>query len=71
MKLIAPECYPDFHCIAGECRHSCCIGWEIDIDPESLCRFQQLPGAMGERIRQNIETDGENACFRMVGWEER
>ena len=71
MKLIAPERYLDFHCIAGACRHSCCIGWEIDIDPESLHRFEQVPGPLGKRLRQNIDTDGETACFRLQGQEER
>ena len=61
MKLIAPDYYKDFKCIAGNCRHSCCIGWEIDIDPDSLRRFQSVPGALGERLRQNIDiTNFEN-----------
>jgi lysine-N-methylase len=34
MKLIAPDTYPEFCCIADRCRHSCCIGWEIDVDPD-------------------------------------
>lgn len=71
MKLIAPKRYPDFHCIAGACRHSCCIGWEIDIDPDSLRRFQQMPGPIGDRLRQSIQLDGETACFELQGWEER
>ena len=32
MKLYAPEYYKQFQCIADKCTHSCCIGWEIDID---------------------------------------
>ena len=32
MKLIAPDYYNKFSCIADKCRHSCCVGWEIDID---------------------------------------
>ena len=71
MKLIAPERYRDFQCIAGECRHSCCIGWEIDIDPDSLRRFQSVPGALGERLRQNIDVTENGACFRLQGKEER
>jgi len=71
MKLIAPERYLDFRCIAGDCRHSCCIGWEIDIDPESLRRFGQVPGSIGERLKKNIQIDGETACFRLQGEEER
>jgi len=71
MKLIAPERYRDFQCIAGECRHSCCIGWEIDIDPDSLRRFQRVPGRLGERLQQNIDVTEEGACFRLQGEEER
>jgi len=71
MKIIAPDYYQHFACIAGRCRHSCCIGWEIDIDPESLARYRAMDGAMGERLRQNIDTDGASACFRLQGWEER
>ena len=42
MKLFAPKYYEDFSCIADKCRHSCCIGWEIDIDPETLAKYSAL-----------------------------
>ena len=45
----------DFRCIADQCRHSCCIGWEIDIDPDSLKRFQNVPGELGQRLKDNIQ----------------
>lgn len=61
MKLIVPDYYPRFRCIAGACRHSCCIGWEIDVDEDSLARYAQVKGDMGERLRQHI--DWENGCF--------
>ena len=35
MKLFAPKYYTEFSCIADRCRHSCCIGWEIDIDADT------------------------------------
>lgn len=41
MKLIAPDYYPSFSCIASACRHTCCVGWEIDVDGESLERFRR------------------------------
>ena len=43
MKIIVPDYYQDFRCIADKCRHSCCIGWEIDVDEDSLARFEALP----------------------------
>jgi len=43
MKTLVPDYYRDFHCIAEKCRHSCCIGWEIDVDEDSLPRFLSDP----------------------------
>jgi len=71
MKIIVPDYYPDFACIAGDCRHSCCIGWEIDIDSDALRRYQQQGGSIGERLRKNIDITSDGACFRLMGDEER
>lgn len=65
MKKIFPSYYSDFACIADQCRHSCCIGWEIDIDPESLTRFQSISGELGKRLRKNICIEAEEAHFRL------
>lgn len=43
MKTIVPDYYKDFRCIAGECRHTCCMGWEIDVDEPALRRFLAEP----------------------------
>ncbi len=55
MKLYVPDYFFDFKCIADKCRHSCCIGWEIDIDPDTLNIYENIEDEMGERIRKNIE----------------
>ncbi len=65
MKYYAPDYFDSFACIAGECRHSCCIGWEIDIDEHSLEKYRSLSGETGRRLRENIGTDGEASFFRM------
>ena len=54
MKLIAPDYYNDFHCIANRCTHSCCIGWEIDIDCDTLEFYSSIDGDFGRRLRDNI-----------------
>lgn len=65
MKLVAPDYFSEFECIKGACRHSCCIGWEIDIDADSLKMYMNTPGEMGRRLREGIKMDAETACFRM------
>lgn len=54
MKLYAPRYYKKFKCIADKCEHSCCIGWEIDIDADSLERYNALRDGYGRVISQSI-----------------
>lgn len=63
MKLVAPEYYEKFKCIAGKCKHSCCIGWEIDVDSDTLDYYNSISGEFGERLKNNIITEGETAHF--------
>lgn len=46
MEIYVPEYYSDFQCRAGRCRHTCCQGWEIDIDEASMIRFSSHPDIM-------------------------
>ena len=68
--LIYPDYYKDFHCIAGACRHSCCIGWEIDVDEDSLAHFLAEEGPLGDKLRANIAQEDGCAHF-ILGEEER
>jgi len=65
MKLMAPDYYPEFGCIAGACRHSCCIGWEIDIDDETLAKYRSVSGAFGKRLNDGIAMNDGQASFRL------
>ncbi len=64
MKLYAPKYYTDFVCIAERCRHSCCIGWEIDIDPDTMKKYSSMTEGYGKNIAESIEM-GETPHFRL------
>lgn len=68
MKIIGPDYYPRFQCIAEKCSHSCCRGWEIDIDEDSFARYLQTEGAIGEKLQQCIvpSTDDALPHFRLT-----
>lgn len=53
--MIIPDFYPHFCCKAGNCRHTCCKGWEIDIDDDTAAYYQELPDPLGSAIRHHIE----------------
>lgn len=61
MKEVFPNYYDKFNCIADKCKHNCCIGWEIDIDEDTMDLYNSLDGEFAEKIRQNI--DGEIPHF--------
>ena len=54
MNEIFPNYYKKFKCIADKCKHSCCIGWEIDIDEETMDLYNSLDGGFADSIRRNI-----------------
>lgn len=69
MKLYAPKYYNSFKCIADKCTHSCCIGWEIDIDEKTLEKYTSFEDGYGLKIKQSIDLD-EAPHFRL-GADER
>ena len=57
MKLFAPTYYKNFKCIADRCEHSCCIGWEIDIDEHTLEKYRYLKDGYGSAILESISQE--------------
>lgn len=55
MKTFAPKYYLDFKCKKDKCKHSCCVGWEIDVDNATLKIYQNLQTPYGKIIRSSIE----------------
>ena len=35
MLVRVPDYFDQFACLAGDCPHSCCIGWEVVIDEDT------------------------------------
>lgn len=64
MKVLQPRFYSAFHCIASACTDNCCIGWEIDIDPETDRFYRSVPGDFGRELMEGIDRKG-GAHFRL------
>lgn len=64
MTTITPDYYKDFKCIADKCRHSCCVGWEIEIDDNTLAKYENVDGEFEIKLKSNIEFD-ESPHFKL------
>lgn len=65
MTLIYPATADAFRCIADACRHTCCKGWEIDIDPNTRAKYAAMTGEIGQRLRDAIADTPDGASFRL------
>lgn len=63
MHTVIPSFYPDFQCRASRCRHSCCKGWEIDIDEDTAEKYRTMTGPMSEEIRSHIIEENDTTHF--------
>lgn len=64
LKIYTPDYYNKFKCIAEKCKHNCCIGWEIDIDKDTLDKYKFVRGEFGKKLAKNIDL-AEYPHFRL------
>lgn len=65
MNVVTPTFAKCFQCAAGNCPDTCCQGWQIIIDPDTLRTYQTMEGALGEEVRSAIVPE-EEPYFRFA-----
>lgn len=70
MRYIKPHYYDAFVCLAGSRPATCCAGWQIVIDEESLDRYGNVKGDFGGRLHLTVPMDMRAAdAGRGSAWE--
>ncbi len=54
MKEYVLSYYPKFCCVAGECKHTCCAGWEMCIDKKSLENYKNDTSSFSKTLKRGI-----------------
>ena len=69
MKNLYPLYYKNFSCIADKCPDTCCAGWEIVIDPESLDKYSKIQNEFGKKIKNliTVDSDGDTIFISQNG----
>ena len=73
MKIVKPQYYDRFRCLAGACPDSCCHQWQVDVDGEAASRYLAMEGELGDALRRSLRQseDGwylENENDRCPMW---
>jgi lysine-N-methylase len=66
MILEYPEYYERFRCIGGDCPDTCCAGWEVDVDRESLQYYKTVEGDFGKRLKNHLCEEDEDGYFPLT-----
>ena len=68
MKNTCPSYFKNFTCIADKCPDTCCNGWAIVVDPQSLEKYQKTDGIFGDKIRSVLAVDDDgDTVFTNIG----
>ena len=62
MRYIKPYYFDEFQCAADKCPDTCCAGWQIMIDEDSLEKYQREKGTFSHRLVVGI--DWQEGSFR-------
>lgn len=62
MKIVTPDYYKDFRCIAGYCTDTCCAGWDVDVDEASYKYYKKVKGSFGKRLKSVMVPSEEGGC---------
>jgi lysine-N-methylase len=55
MKEYFLNYYPKFSCVAEKCKHTCCAGWEMCIDSESLQLYKNEETDFSKELSRGID----------------
>lgn len=60
MKYLYMDIYEKFKCIGGSCPDSCCVGWTIPLNRETIEQYEKMQSSYSDKVLENIEYTGEN-----------
>ncbi len=52
--MIKPNYFKCFSCKASECKHNCCIGWEINIDEKTIEKYKKAKCGFLKDVKNSI-----------------
>lgn len=55
MEIRVPHYYRKFQCTADKCPDTCCAGWQIVIDEDTLDKYHKYEGPFGNRLANSID----------------
>lgn len=56
MNIKKPHYFDKFSCVANKCTDSCCIGWDIEIDEDTLEKYKSSKSNLSKKFNKYCKT---------------
>lgn len=66
MRIIKPDYFETFHCIASACPDSCCKEWDVQVDDIAAAQYRALPGALGDHLREVLKEESDETVMTII-----
>lgn len=68
-KILKPNYYDEFNCIANDCEEHCCAGWRVDIDKGTFNKYRKLNNKFGIELNTHVKrnrNDGNDVKYAKI-----
>lgn len=55
MKTFTLSPFKNFKCTGGECKHNCCLKWQIDVDSRTLKKYRADKSDFSETLKNGVD----------------
>ena len=66
MKYLSLDVLEDFECIGSACPNTCCAGWSIIVDEDSVNYYQSIEEEFGEKLRNGLTKNNNNTFIKLL-----
>ncbi len=64
--FVRPDFYDEFICKASDCTDTCCAGWEIDVDADTLEMYRNVKSDFSDKLTAGIDVNlAGQSVFRL------
>lgn len=64
MKTFTLSPFKNFKCTGGECKHNCCLKWQIDVDSRTLKKYRADKSDFSETLKNGVDFNSSQLKMR-------
>lgn len=64
MKTFLLSPFKNFKCVGGDCKHNCCLKWQINVDERTLKKYREDESDFSETLKSGVDFNAARLKMR-------